>query len=57
MWINPQESANFVKFTEEILNKKISFFAQCKILMPWEAKKAYVWTKYERTGKRIYEPN
>ena len=25
MWLNPQETADFIKFAEEILNGKISF--------------------------------
>ena len=30
MWPNPQETADLVKFTEEILNAKLYFFVQCK---------------------------
>ena len=36
---------------------KILFFVQCKMLMPWEAKKEYLQIKYQRADKRIYEPD
>ena len=29
MWPNPQETADLVTFTEEILNRKLQFFGQC----------------------------
>ena len=57
MWINPQESTDLVKFTEEILNGKFHFLCSVKFLIPWEAKKEYVRTKYQRADKRIYKPN
>ena len=31
MWPNPQFPADLVTFTEEILNKKLHFFAECSI--------------------------
>ena len=31
MWPNPQESADLVTFTEEILNGKLHFFMQCEM--------------------------
>ena len=33
MWPNPQETAGLVTFTEEILNEKTSFLAQCLSLL------------------------
>ena len=33
MWINPQESADLVKFTEQILNGKFHFLCGVKFLM------------------------
>ena len=31
MWLNPQETADLVTFTEEILNGKLHFYVQCKV--------------------------
>ena len=33
MWLNPQETADLVTFTEEIHYGKTSFFVQCKALL------------------------
>ena len=34
MWPNPQETADLVTFTEEILNVKLHFYAVVRILHP-----------------------
>ena len=54
MWPNSPESEELVIFNKEILNGKLHFL--CKILMPWEAKRKYVWAKIQRADKKIYEP-
>ena len=33
MWPDPQETADSVTFTEEIVNGKLDFFVQCNLLM------------------------
>ena len=33
---NPQETADLVTFTEEILNGKLHFFVQCNIFLKWD---------------------
>ena len=32
MWPNPQETADLVKFTEEIFNKKLHYFVQFSLV-------------------------
>ena len=47
MWPNPQETADFVTFTEEILNGKLHFL--CSAI--------YVITNSDTTFKTVYDLN
>ena len=41
MWPDPQIPADLVTFTEEILNRKLHFFVQCKMALLTELERFY----------------
>ena len=52
MWPNPQETANLVTFTEEILNEKLAFFVQ--YLLVSHSRKQFIIITIIITSKSLH---